>query len=82
MEKLTLCLLALLLVLVVTITGCSSAGTKPVLKPFISEVVHPEWSKNSVLYEVNIRQYTPEGTFNAFAVLMYYGLCQLSLLVF
>ncbi len=23
----------------------------------------PEWSKNSVLYEVNIRQYTPEGTF-------------------
>lgn len=26
----------------------------------------PEWSKNSVLYEVNIRQYTPEGTFKAF----------------
>ena len=28
--------------------------------------VIPEWTKNSVLYEVNIRQYTPEGTFNAF----------------
>jgi len=26
----------------------------------------PEWTKNAVLYEVNIRQYTPEGTFNAF----------------
>jgi glycosidase len=26
----------------------------------------PEWAKNSVLYEVNIRQYTPEGTFKAF----------------
>jgi glycosidase len=26
----------------------------------------PEWTKNSVLYEVNIRQYTPEGTFKAF----------------
>ena len=29
-------------------------------------VVHPEWSKNSSIYEVNIRQYTPEGTFKAF----------------
>ncbi|MFT3737872.1 MAG: alpha-amylase family glycosyl hydrolase [Breznakibacter sp.] len=26
----------------------------------------PEWAKNSVIYEVNIRQYTPEGTFAAF----------------
>lgn len=25
-----------------------------------------EWSKNSVMYEVNIRQYTKEGTFKAF----------------
>lgn len=27
----------------------------------------PERAKDMVLYEVNIRQYTPEGTFNAFA---------------
>jgi glycosidase len=27
---------------------------------------HVEWSKNANIYEVNIRQYTPEGTFNAF----------------
>lgn len=27
----------------------------------------PEWSKDKTIYEVNIRQYTPEGTFDAFA---------------
>lgn len=27
---------------------------------------HPEWSKNTTIYEVNIRQYTPQGTFKAF----------------
>ncbi len=27
---------------------------------------HPEWSKNATIYEVNIRQHTPEGTFAAF----------------
>ncbi len=26
----------------------------------------PDWAKNAVLYEVNIRQFTPEGTFKAF----------------
>ncbi len=29
-------------------------------------VVHPEWSYDASIYEVNIRQYTPEGTFKAF----------------
>jgi alpha-amylase len=67
MEKIPLGLLALLLALVLSIAGCSIFGGKKVVKPFISEVVHPEWSKNSVLYEVNVRQYTDEGTFNAFA---------------
>jgi len=35
--------------------------------PGVSGVVSPEWIKNTAIYEVNIRQYTPEGTFNAFA---------------
>ncbi|MFO7845310.1 MAG: alpha-amylase family glycosyl hydrolase [Balneolaceae bacterium] len=35
-------------------------------KPYV-ELNHPEWSKNAVIYEVNIRQYTAEGTFKAFA---------------
>jgi cyclomaltodextrinase / maltogenic alpha-amylase / neopullulanase len=30
------------------------------------EIKHPEWSKNATIYEVNVRQYTPEGTFTAF----------------
>ena len=31
-----------------------------------TSITHPEWSKNSVIYEVNVRQFTPEGTFKAF----------------
>lgn len=27
----------------------------------------PDWAKNASIYEVNVRQYTPEGTFKAFA---------------
>ncbi|MBK7338819.1 MAG: alpha-amylase, partial [Saprospirales bacterium] len=30
------------------------------------ELSHPEWSKNATIYEVNIRQFTPEGNFKAF----------------
>lgn len=30
------------------------------------QVIHPEWSINANIYEVNVRQYTPEGTFAAF----------------
>ena len=31
-----------------------------------SNTPHPKWTYDSVVYEVNIRQYTPEGTFAAF----------------
>ncbi|MHA7110899.1 alpha-amylase family glycosyl hydrolase [Sunxiuqinia elliptica] len=31
------------------------------------QLPNPDWVKDAVLYEVNIRQYTPEGTFKAFA---------------
>lgn len=30
-------------------------------------IVHPDWSKNVSIYEVNIRQFTPEGTLKAFS---------------
>ena len=30
------------------------------------EFEHPEWSKSATIYEVNLRQFTPEGTFEAF----------------
>lgn len=29
-------------------------------------LTHVDWSKNANIYEVNLRQYTPEGTINAF----------------
>ena len=32
-----------------------------------SKRVHPKWSYSTNIYEVNVRQYTKEGTFNAFA---------------
>jgi glycosidase len=32
----------------------------------VTQVRHPAWSRNATIYEVNIRQYTPEGTFRAF----------------
>jgi len=30
------------------------------------QVRHPEWAANATIYEVNLRQYTSEGTFRAF----------------
>ncbi|WP_262149472.1 alpha-amylase family glycosyl hydrolase [Chryseobacterium foetidum] len=36
-----------------------------VSKPYV-ELQHPEWSRNATIYEVNIRQYSKEGTFKAF----------------
>ncbi len=40
--------------------------TNPYLPKDYVEITHPEWSKNATIYEVNIRQYTQEGTFKAF----------------
>ena len=47
--------------LAVALYSCQPATKTPEVKTHV-----PEWTKNSVLYEVNIRQYTPEGTFKAF----------------
>lgn len=33
-------------------------------QPFV-KIAHPEWSKKAVLYQINTRQFTPEGTFRA-----------------
>ena len=42
-------------------------GNKPAVVTDQKTSVHPEWVYNATIYEVNTRQYTPEGTFNAFA---------------
>ena len=66
MERIPVSILIVVLLAALMIAGCSLFGKKRELKPFISEVVHPEWSKNAVIYEVNVRQYTDSGTFKAF----------------
>jgi 1,4-alpha-glucan branching enzyme len=55
-------------------TGCNNKQTSPTVSDTLAnyqpkkyvELKHPEWSRNATIYEVNIRQYTPEGTFKAF----------------
>jgi len=67
MEKNLTGILTLCMIIALTVAGCSFLSGKKKLKPFISETIHPEWIRNMVVYEVNIRQYTGEGTLSAFA---------------
>ena len=52
---------------VCALAGCSLAvqGQMPATAA-PTKVVHPGWSRDAVIYEVNVRQFTPEGTFQAF----------------
>lgn len=45
---------------------CQPAAKKQTPSGPEGQANFPEWSKNAVMYEVNVRQYTPEGTFKAF----------------
>ena len=65
MERITLIIAGFLLVAVLAFFGCKSKTPVTETRPFVSEVVHPDWTKDAVLYEVNTRQFTPEGTFKA-----------------
>lgn len=49
----------------IAMIGCQPSQPKDIVRK-VSNTPSPEWTKNSVIYEVNIRQYTPEGTFAAF----------------
>lgn len=49
------------------IFSCKSRDAKTAVIKTENPAVHPEWIMQGNIYEVNIRQYTPEGTFNAFA---------------
>lgn len=64
MKKITL--LALILIFSISCNKDKKENNdKYAAKEFV-ELKHPEWSKNATIYEVNIRQFTPEGTFKAF----------------
>lgn len=58
------------LIALLSLNACQQASqqTTP-SSPTESEAVQTDldWEKDAVIYEVNIRQYTDEGTFNAFA---------------
>lgn len=47
-----------------------ACGSTPEVKdpyqpqPYV-KLTHPEWSKNATMYQINTRQFTPEGTFAA-----------------
>ncbi|AWI27297.1 alpha-amlyase [Flavobacterium pallidum] len=45
--------------------GATNSNDRYKPKEYV-EIKHPDWTKNATIYEVNIRQYTREGTFKAF----------------
>lgn len=59
--------LILLFLTLIVFPGCKNEVNNEQEDINLQKVKHPKWSKNASIYEVNIRQYTPEGTFNAFA---------------
>ena len=57
----------ILFLLPLIIFSCKEKDAKPFIVSEVKPAVHPEWMMQGNIYEVNVRQYTPEGTFNAFA---------------
>jgi alpha-amylase len=58
---------AILLLLPFIILSCKSKDTKTTVANEDTPAAHPAWIMQGNIYEVNIRQYSPEGTFTAFA---------------
>ena len=44
---------------------CLVACKKAAPEGNVTHVIHPEWAKNAVIYQVNVRQFSDEGTFAA-----------------
>ncbi len=56
---------AILAGLFLVLAGCGEQARDPYApRPYV-EMQHPEWARDAVLYQINTRQFTPEGTFNA-----------------
>ena len=56
---------ALLLLLGLLAVGLAAAPVDPYQPVPSVKLKHPEWTKNAVIYQLNTRQFTPEGTFRA-----------------
>lgn len=71
MKRLFLCLAAAAVVAVVAVSCGSKAKKSDAAADAgrdstFTTVNHPEWSRNAVIYEVNVRQFTDSGTITAF----------------
>ena len=44
---------------------CLVACKKAAPEGNVTHVIHPEWAQHAVIYQVNVRQFSPEGTFAA-----------------
>ena len=53
------------MILTLTTIRCSQPQVDQTPEKGDAQVEHPEWSKNLSIYEINVRQFTPEGTFAA-----------------
>ena len=59
--------LFMIFISVVFLTACNSSKEAKTNTPVFSD----EFLSKAVIYEVNVRQYTQEGTFNAFAAYLH-----------
>ncbi len=73
MKKTVLKSIGVFISLFIVLSACSNVKTKKQdsklaeqINTFTSSVIHPDWSKNITLYEVNLRQFTAGGTITAF----------------
>ena len=61
----------ILALIVATSFACKSSTSGEAAKAYTTDTArvdgHPAWIMQGNIYEVNVRQYTPEGTFKAFA---------------
>lgn len=69
MRKLTLIISGFILGFILISCGQQAPQEKSIEEEAVVEKVHfaPDWTKNANIYEVNLRQYTEEGSMNAFA---------------
>ncbi len=58
-------LIAISLFVLMTLFACKASSDDDTIQPL--DMTPPSWTRNAVIYEVNVRQFTPEGTFTAFA---------------
>ena len=47
------------------LVACTAQAADHMPEPYV-KLIHPDWTRDAVIYEVNLRQYSEEGTFEAF----------------